>query len=242
MKVRTAESLPAYCYRPEEVSAMINHCRTGETLGWLGDVITALACTGMRVSELASLRWADIDLESKRLTLTDESGRTDKPNSRRRQLKSGRSRSFPIHNDLLKVLVRLQRKDGYVFLRPCGDPIKPNTLRVIFVRYVIRPLAEQFPTPEGKQGFTDGRFHSFRHYFCSTCANRGLPERILMKWLGHANSEMIRHYYHLHDEEAQRRMNELDFLGGAAGRSDSNNEDNPKENVDPPHSKASNDD
>jgi len=27
------------------------------------------------------------------------------------------------------------------------------------------------------------------------------------------------HYYHLHDEEAKRRMDGLDFLGGAGGRS-----------------------
>jgi hypothetical protein len=46
-----------------------------------------------------------------------------------------------------------------------------------------------------------------------------------MEWLGHANSELIRHYYHLYDAEARRRMDELDFLGGAGRRSAGNNGD-----------------
>jgi hypothetical protein len=28
---------------------------------------------------------------------------------------------------------------------------------------------------------------------------------------------MVRHYYHLHDDEAQRQMKRLDFLGEAGG-------------------------
>ena len=46
------------------------------------------------------------------------------------------------------------------------------------------------------------------------------PQRVVMEWVGHADSAMVRHYFHLHDEEAQRRMNGLNLLGGAAGRSD----------------------
>ncbi len=234
LKLRKAESLPAYCYRPKEVTEMLNHCRTHKTLGWVADVIITLACTGLRIAELVSLRWADIDLESKRLTLTDETGRSVKSGSTRRKLKSGRSRSFPIHPDLLDVLKRLPRKDAYVFHGPNGGQLNPNTVRCFLVRDVIEPLTEKFPTPDGQQGFKDGRLHSFRHYFCSTCANNGVPERIGMTWLGHADSEMIRNYYHLHDEEAQRRMKQLDFLGDASGWSAGDNEDKlNKEDVEP---------
>jgi hypothetical protein len=80
---------------------------------------------------------------------------------------------------------------------------------------VLLPLAEQFPAPAGEIGFADGRLRSFRHYFASYCANDGRPERMVMEWLGHADSEMVRHYYHLHDEEAQRQMRRLDLLGEA---------------------------
>ena len=56
-----------------------------------------------------------------------------------------------------------------------------------------------------------------------------------MDWLGHANSEMIRTYYHLHDEEAKARMNQLDFLGGAGGRPARDKGEKPsEEDVEPP--------
>jgi len=120
------------------------------------------------------------------------------------------------------------------FHGPRGGRLKPDTVRRIFVREVIEPLAKKFLTPVGERGFKHGRLHSFRHYFCSTCANNGVPERIVMEWLGHADSAMIRHYFHLHDDEARRRMSSLDFLGGAGGRSAGQHEGTRnKEDVEP---------
>lgn len=199
LRLRKAESQRPYCYRRAEVEAMIEFCRDHPKLTWLGDVITALACTGLRISELASLRWSDVDLGSGRLTLTDERGRPARGNQQRRELKSGRSRSFPLHPDLVSVLKRLPRDGEYVFRGPRGGRLKPDTVRRNLVDSVLGPLSDRFPTHGGEQGFSDGRLHSFRHYFCSTCANSGVPERVVMAWLGHQDSEMVAHYYHLHD-------------------------------------------
>ncbi len=235
LKLRKAEGQPAYCYRPQEIRAMVELCQAQASLKWLGDVIIALACTGLRISELSSLRWADVDFTTKRLSLSDETGRGATTGRERRQLKSGRNRSFPIHPDLMKVLQRIERRDAYIFHGPRTGRLKPDTVRRILVREVIGPLTKRFPTRDGEQGFRDGRLHSFRHAFCSTCANNSVPERMVMDWLGHADSEMIRHYYHLHDEEARRRMNSLDFLGGASGRSAGKTEGNcDEEDVEPP--------
>jgi hypothetical protein len=53
---------------------------------------------------------------------------------------------------------------------------------------------------------------------------------------------MIRHHYHLSDAEARRRMNELDFLGGAGGRfTGDNGEQHEKENAGPNDSGADTD-
>jgi integrase len=81
----------------------------------------------------------------------------------------------------------------------------------------LTPLHERFPAAPGQISFADGRLHSFRHFFCSTCANNGVPEQVVMQWLGHRDSAMVRHYYHLHDEEAQRQMRRLSILGEAGG-------------------------
>jgi integrase len=90
-------------------------------------------------------------------------------------------------------------------------------VRQVLVRDVLTPLREQFMTEGGPAGFAAGRLHSFRHYFCSTCANSGVPEQVVMEWLGHRESAMVRHYYHLHDDEAQRQMKRLNSLGQAGG-------------------------
>lgn len=224
LKLRKAESQPAYCYRFSEVEAMVIHCQSQPNLQWLHGVLVTLACTGLRIAEVASLRWSDVDLERGRLSLTDETASRPIDGIQPRELKSGRSRSFPIHSQLLKVLKEVPRTGTFLFRGPRGGRLKPDTVRRVLVRELIEPLSEQFPTPQRERGFKNGRLHSFRHYFCSTCANSGVPERIVMDWLGHADSEMIRHYYHLHDEEARRRMDSLDFLGEASGRAAGGNE------------------
>jgi integrase len=208
-----------YCWRPQEVEAMIQHCRRHPELGWLAGVLTALACTGLRISELASLRWLDADRDRNLITLTDESTGARRPAGQPlRQTKSGRSRSFPLHADLRRVLDTLAPSaDGLIFHGPKGGRLKPDTVRQVLIREVLTALGERFPTPAGQIGFAAGRLHSFRHYFCSKCANSGVPEQVVMAWLGHRDSKMVRHYYHLHDDEAQRQMKRLTFLGEAGG-------------------------
>ena len=224
LKLRKIESRRAYCYRTPEVAAMVEHCRATDGLDWLGDVIVGLACTGMRIAELTGLRWSDVDLgvDGGRITLTDETG-FQVDDAPRRTLKSGRSRSLPIQGGLPQVLQQMPRTSPYVFLGPTQRPLKPDYVRRKFVEHVINPLASKFPAVPGRQGFTDGRLHSFRHYFVSYCAAKLVPELVVMEWVGHADSAMVRHYFHLSDEESRRYMNSLDFLGGVVvGRSDGN--------------------
>lgn len=219
LKLKKIESRRAYCYRPEEVAAMLQRCRSTEGLDWIGDVITGLACTGMRIAELTGLKWSDVDLDDGRISLTDETG-YEAGSEPRRMLKSGHSRCVLIDDELRKVLERLTRVSPYVFLGPTRRRLLPDFVRRQFVRDVIEPLTTSFPTVVGRRGFADGRLHSFRHYFVSHCAARNVAELVVMEWVGHADSSMVRHYFHLSNEESRRQMRGLDFLGGAAGRSD----------------------
>ena len=204
-----------YCWRPKEVTAILQHCWSDPKLHWLGEVLTALACTGMRISELAALRWSDVDFQSNLVRLKDEtSSRRRMKGKKARQTKSRRSRSFPIHEDLCRVLEQLpQAADGLVFHGPRGGVLSADIARRTLIREVLVPLADRFPSPEDEVGFEDGRLHSFRHYFCSMCANNNVPEQLVMEWLGHQESKMVRHYYHAHNEEAQRQMKKLNLIG-----------------------------
>ena len=202
------------------MKVILKRCSEVADLNWLGDVLRALACTGMRISELAGLRWTDIDFTNNLIMLTDETATVARQRGRKaRQIKNRRSRSFPIHEDLRRVLDRIERQpDGVVFHGPRNGVLSPDICRRTLIKQVLTPLAEQFPTPEGEIGFEDGRLHSFRHYFCSVCANTGVPEQVVMRWLGHQDSKMVKHYYHLHDDEAQRQMQRINFVGDSAAK------------------------
>jgi len=206
-----------YCYTKAEVEAIVTHCRNEPDLKWLADVVIALATTGFRISELAGLRWSDVDRDRSVLRLTDTTRQARKSDRQdARTTKSHRDRSLPIHADLLLVLEGLPRMpDQRVFHGTRGGKIKPDTVRRVLMRDVLPVLAGQFPATDHRPGILAGRLHSFRHYFCSISADSGVPEQLLMSWLGHRESEMIRHYYHQREDESRRQMSKISFLGNA---------------------------
>lgn len=194
-----------YCWTVEQFNAMVDHCRQCPKLQWLGDLCFTLGYTGMRISEAAALKWSDIDFPRALIRLVDESGQA-KADKDKRTLKSHRSRSIPIHADLVPVLEHLPRTGSYVFSGPRSGHLRADTVLRILKRDVLEPLKPRFPSEPGEKGFESGCVHSFRHYFCSRCANSNVPERMVMKWLGHANAAMVRRYYHLELDEARRHM------------------------------------
>src|SRR5262245_18706371 len=136
---------------------MIRLCRSQPALHWLAAVIIGLACTGMRIGELSSLRWSDVDFNSRTILLTDE-----RASSRRKKLgevrttKGKRNRPVPICTELLKVFRTLKKQkhsDSRIFHGPRGGILKPDTVRNVFLRDVIEPLKVKFPTPAGEIGF-----------------------------------------------------------------------------------------
>ena len=147
------------------------------------------------------------------LTDTTRSSRRSE-RSQERKTKSHRSRTFPIHPELLPVLQRLfqARVDDRVFVDPTtGGALSPQTVRTVLMRDVLAPLASAFPANGEDASIRRGRLHSFLHFFCSWSADNGTPEQMLMAWLGHRESEMIRHYYHLRQDDARRQMDRMPF-------------------------------
>jgi site-specific recombinase XerD len=75
VKLKKPDAVTRYCYTPDQVGTIVHWCSQGGGPRWLGPVLIALATTGMRIEELASLRWSDIDLTAKTITLPDNSRR-----------------------------------------------------------------------------------------------------------------------------------------------------------------------
>ncbi len=215
LSMRRPEGTDTYCYSQDEVRAMVEHCEANPEWDWLKNVIITLACTGLRISELAALRHSDVDLGVEYDHLTDErSSRRRQQMGNARRTKGRRSRALPIHPQLRKVLEGLENQpDGRLLHGPRGGKLKPDTVRRILIRDVLEPLKNQFPTPEGEIGFEHGRLHSFRHYFVSQSFLSGSSEGEIMEWVGHRDSKMVAHYRHLKNEDSQRKMQKINFLG-----------------------------
>ena len=214
LKLEKPDEVTRYAYTRDEVVAMLQHCRRGGGLGWLGDVITALATTGLRIGELAGFRWSDLDLESKYIRLPDTSRRGKKTQRQTsRTTKGGYTRFLPIHRDSLGLLSTLKKhQDGKVFHGPLGGALKPDTVRNVLIREVIAPLRKSFPDHGDEPSLSSGRLHSFRHYFVSAAADEGTPEPLLMCWPGHKSSAMVRRYYHARQAGAAEIMSRLNLV------------------------------
>lgn len=222
LSLKKPQGTDTYCYSSGEVTTMVVHCRTKPKFVWLANVILGLAYTGTRISELAGLRWSDVNLDGGIIRIADErSSRRKQQAGTARTTKDKRSRTIPIHAELRELLVGLPRHaDGFVFHAARGGRVRTRNVLEQFIQHVIEPLKTTFTTPAGEIGFEHGRLHSFRHFFCSQCFLGGASEGEIKEWLGHADSKMVEHYRHLRSEDAQRKMNQIRFLDRADGRPD----------------------
>ena len=210
LKLRKPRGTHTYCWSEAEVRAMLKYTAGIPELLWLHGILATLAYSGMRIGELIALRWTDLDFGNGKVSLVDESTAGRNKTGHVQTLKGGRGRSFPIHAELKPVLEAIPRgRDGFVFHGPAGGRLKADTVRNIFIREVLQPLAPMFPAPDGENGFADGRLHSFRHFFCSWCANAYTNLQMLQGWLGHQDSKMVNRYYHMNDGDARRQMGRL---------------------------------
>ncbi len=120
---------------------------------------------GLRVSEACDLRWDDIDLAKRTITV--------------RRLKGSTDSSHYLERDELAGLKRLQRegvKSAYVFVNERGQPFG----RMGIARMIERAgEAAKLPFPV--------HVHMLRHSTGYALANKGMDTRRLQHFLGHAS-------------------------------------------------------
>jgi integrase len=203
-----------YCYTDDDIARILGRCLQIPQLQWLFAIFQTLAFTGIRIGELRQLRWDDIDFDADTVTVTEERfGGRRRQGAAPRAVKGKRSRTISLFPSLKKTLLELKKRsphvDGVVFRTPNGALIKPDRLRRILVRDILRPLAED--SDDGRQ-ILQGRLHSFRHYFCSSCAkNPKVTQRMLMDMLGHRSDRMTARYYTMDRTHARAAMASVAF-------------------------------
>src|SRR2546421_5045477 len=141
--------------------------------------------TGVRVSELASLRIADIDFIKPAITVRGKG-------SVQREIaleKKG------IHALKSYLALRPQSISTRVFLNYQGEPISERGIRKLVVKY------------RKEAGITKkASCHTLRHTFATYKAEKGVSAYQLQQWLGHANLNTTQIYVHLGKQNARKVM------------------------------------
>jgi integrase len=199
LSIRRSEDSSTYCFTQEQVEAMAAFCDQRPDLIWLRNVIIALAATGMRIGELMALRWNAVDMNAGVITVVDNRfSAKAKASGALVTTKGRRSRTIPIHPELLELLRELPRRpDGRVFGAQKGGILDPDKVLRTLQKVVIAGLKGRFPTPPSQIGFAHAVVHSFRHYFVSEAFMAGATEGEVMSWVGHGDSRIVRRYRHV---------------------------------------------
>jgi len=144
--------------------------------------------TGMRRSEIAKLKWRDVELQDGYLYVVET--------------KNGESRTIPIAESLVDTL-SIMKKDTnreYVFNSPDGTPYSSST-----------SWKRTWSTTLKLAGIEKCRFHDFRHTFVSNLIVREKEDfATVMALSGHKDISMLKRYSHTQDEAKKAAINKLE--------------------------------
>lgn len=168
-------------------------------LGW---IVRAALATGMRSSEVVSLRRSQVDLKKRVVRLSNT--------------KNGSARNVPL---------TLQAKK--VFEEALANPVRPVDSDLVFFgelgkdKKTRRPYAfnKAFVNIKKELGLADLHFHDLRHEAVSRLVEAGLSDQKVSAISGHKSMQMLKRYTHLRAEDM---VSELDKAFPLVSKLDTN--------------------
>ena len=130
--------------------------------------------TGLRRGELFGIRWSDVNLDEKRLTVPAGIA------------KSRKGRAIPLNTEARAVLTRWRggtERGGLVFASPAGG--RMTNINKSWDALVTSAQLENF------------KFHDLRHHFASRMVQAGVDLYAVKTLLGHSDFSMTQRYAHL---------------------------------------------
>jgi integrase len=149
-------------------------------------VIEIALLTGMRLSEILSLRWSQISFPGRRLTIPVTNS------------KSKKERTIPVSRDLIEVLQRIERRSDYVF--PNGKT------HIKSIRKPFEAACKEAGIPHGRENGIV--FHDLRHVAASQLV-RVIDVVTASRILGHSSVEMTMRYVHPMDSDKRAALEAL---------------------------------
>lgn len=172
---KSQKSFPVFISE-EELNKILGNIKNEE----LGRLSTLAFFTGMRLGELTNLKWSEVDLKSRLITIT---------NDKSFSTKSKKDRIVPISKkiiDMLKGKMKEANKSEFVFSKT--DGIKFNN------DYVSKNFKKAVRKTEVDEKI---HFHTLRHSFASRLVQKGVSIYIVMELLGHKDVTTTQIYSHL---------------------------------------------
>ncbi|MBP1047941.1 site-specific integrase [Enterococcus sp. BWM-S5] len=162
--------------------------------------------TGLRIGEIAGLKWEDIDFSSKTLTVsrTLQRVQTFSSEGKKTILLEGSpktqmsQRELPLSKKMIRCLrKRKKESDSEYVVSVQGKPMEPRTISNHFKRIIAN-------TP-----LLSISFHSLRHSFATRCLECGISVAAISSLLGHTSVKLTLDIYTNSTRSEERRAVEL---------------------------------
>lgn len=156
------------------------------------DVALLSLFAGLRLGEIHSLQWSDIDFENSLITIRDPKNK-----------KNRHSYMTPELSEMLKKRYQGQSKNTHVFLTVNGDT--RGFLSKTFER-TVRELGMNDSIEDSRQKVV---FHTLRHTFASWLVQKGTPLYTVAELMGHSTLDMTKRYAHLAPDNMKAAVMQL---------------------------------
>ena len=185
---------------------ILNHIQSHFTFMGLGIYISL--STGLRIGEICSLKWSDINVTDGILTVNRTIERIYIIEGEKKHTElvintpktKNSCREIPMNKELLGMLKPLKKvvNDDYYILTNDERPIEPRTYRNYYKR-----LMEKLDIPKLK-------YHGLRHSFATRCIEVGCDYETVSVLLGHSNiSTTLNLYVHPNMEQKKRCIDKV---------------------------------
>ncbi|MCM1126815.1 MAG: tyrosine-type recombinase/integrase [Lachnospiraceae bacterium] len=142
-------------------------------------VIELLFATGIRISELCSLKPADVNLYDKTILIYGKG-------SKERRVQLGNDDVISILKEYKKSYEKQIQDCGHFFANQSGRPLSDQSIRRMINKYTDLAAIEQHITP-----------HMFRHTFATSLLEADVDIRYIQEMLGHSSINITEIYTHV---------------------------------------------
>ena len=161
--------------------------------------------TGLRIGELCALKWSDIDLPNRTVSVSKTIQRIKVQSGTQLVITEPKSissvREIPIPDCIMPLLKQFCSQNNFYILSGAAKPVEPRTMQ-----YRFQALLKKAKLPSI-------HFHALRHMFATNCVELGFDVKSLSEILGHSGVEItLNRYVHSSLERKKAFMNRLKFV------------------------------